>query len=283
MSTEEENSLLISRAERKLLYRKLQDELKEMQFEVPNAHSTTKIQNVFNELDSLDNSYTENIQKMNSDEILLDFTTVSLAGNVVIKCLDNMNVLKTTYDPTDFAAQITRSTSETGSSMLSNLLTLMPDARRIIRDIPKLVSINGSYNADATIVRKHTKHTKEVAPKVKLNQITNLEQEDENVNETVNLLHKKLLEKFSLNNNTPINYYKYILDRTCYGSTVQNIFYSSFLVQSGKACIEFNENSVTIKPIKKKELQELQERGNINSQFMFSITMEEWQQMCLNN
>lgn len=53
--------------------------------------------------------------------------------------------------------------------------------------------------------------------------------------------HEVLMEKYASNGQNPIKYYDYIIDTEDFGSTIENMFYFSFLIRDGRAEIDLSK------------------------------------------
>ena len=81
----------------------------------------------------------------------------------------------------------------------------------------------------------------------------------------------------------PICYFSFVLDPSSFGKTVENMFYTSFLIKEAKAKIYFkevddsNKTLPVIIPLKRRK----HEDGNSNNlddrkQLLMTISIEEW-------
>ena len=84
----------------------------------------------------------------------------------------------------------------------------------------------------------------------------------------------------------PICYFSFILDPTSFGATVENMFYSSFLIKEGKAKIFFKEMDENdeqlpyIIPLKKRKDNEgTSNKMDSKKQLLMSISVEEWNRL----
>ena len=71
----------------------------------------------------------------------------------------------------------------------------------------------------------------------------------------VKQVYRRLVEQWRGNGKRPIDYFRFVLDPTCFGATVEAMFHLSFLVKEGKVRVEAEEDSLpTVAPIPKKEV-----------------------------
>ena len=124
-----------------------------------------------------------------------------------------------------------------------NLLKLLPDARKIIHDVPRFCSLYGTFEPPKPKVlreKKQQQQERENVEKKTLTQVKNVE-ETPGSSEIVTNLLKLLVDVYSNNNNTPVDYYKFVIDNSSFSSTVENMFYFSFLVRDGKVKLSLGE------------------------------------------
>lgn len=111
-----------------------------------------------------------------------------------------------------------------------------------------------------------------------MEKVVTLQQEEQNIDETVAFLQKVLNEEYAKNNNCPIKYYDYVTDKSSFSKTVENIFHCAFLARDGKVQLALDENSTAIiSPVSKKELKRFRAQNLNSTQIITSITMEDWQ------
>lgn len=130
-----------------------------------------------------------------------------------------------------------------------NLLKLLPDARNIIRDGPRFCSLYGTFQPPNPKVLKERKQQQQEIEKVEKKMLTRVENTNDAVgtSEIVTNLLKNLVDVYSNNNNKPIDYYQFIIDKSSFSSTVENMFYFSFLVRDGKVKLSLGEYNFGVK------------------------------------
>lgn len=117
----------------------------------------------------------------------------------------------------------------------------MNDANNIISQIPKFAFVVGAFDPTQLPIPKQKVHNRKEQPeklqKKRLENIASVDKE-QSIEETVNFLLKVLQQEFAKNANQPINYYNYVIDTNSFASTVENMFYCSFLIRNGTAAMD---------------------------------------------
>lgn len=121
---------------------------------------------------------------------------------------------------------------------------LLDDARAIINDVPKFEFLYGAF--DPTVVpepkqkKQRQRQAQEKLEKKQPERIQTVASEEDSIEQTVNFLERVLREECEKNGDQPISYFKYIVDSEDFCATVENNFYSAFLIRDGKARLIFN-------------------------------------------
>jgi len=88
---------------------------------------------------------------------------------------------------------------------------------------------------------------------------------------------KSLVSCWKEADKTPINLFKFIINPSCFGSTVENIFHASFLIKEGKAMVTIGEEGQPcIVPVGRKRQVSGEE---IKSQVVMNIGMADWERL----
>ena len=90
---------------------------------------------------------------------------------------------------------------------------------------------------------------------------------------------KCLVLKFRENNNQPINYFEFVINPQCFGTSVENMFHVSFLIKEGKCGISIcpDTGAPLIRPLSAKQLEKLQRENNdMRNQVVLSFNMGDW-------
>lgn len=121
----------------------------------------------------------------------------------------------------------------------TNWLNLLKVARDTISDIPVFAFLHGTFNPivlpESRQRKKRTHHeVQEKATKKQPEKVIN-EDVEKGMDNRVNFFDKILKEEFSKNNEKSLSYDNFVIDSKSFTYTVENIFYTSFLVRDGKA------------------------------------------------
>jgi len=78
----------------------------------------------------------------------------------------------------------------------------------------------------------------------------------------------------------PVNYFKFVMHPTCFGTSIENIFHVSFLVKEGKADISLCEKTglPMIKPLSKRKGEK---DGESKNQVVMNMNMEDWERIVM--
>lgn len=90
---------------------------------------------------------------------------------------------------------------------------------------------------------------------------------------------RSLVRKFKENQQQPINYFKFVINPKCFGTSVENMFHVSFLVKEGKCGITIcsDTGAPLIHPLAAKQLEKLQkENDDRRNQVVLSFNMNDW-------
>uniref|UniRef100_A0A1Y1N8M7 Non-structural maintenance of chromosomes element 4 n=1 Tax=Photinus pyralis TaxID=7054 RepID=A0A1Y1N8M7_PHOPY len=216
------------------------------------------------------------------DETLLQHVVLSTAGGLLVKCIENVDIFTSTYEPTEFASKIIDEIKETENFKPSDLLNLLDDARKTIPSVSDYSFLYGTFDPTKLPEPKQKKErskreAQESVQKTQLERVHNLQKDEEGVDDTVNFIANVLSLKYKENNNNPIAYFDFVIDSEDFGATIENIFYTSFLVRDGKAKLNSEGNIPFIEPVRKSNLKAFRGSGGKNSQMIPSITMDDWE------
>jgi len=221
-----------------------------------------------------------------ADETLLESVVLSSASGIVVKCIESLDIFTSTYEPAEFASKLLNGlkNSEEGEFRDEDWLNILDDACSIVPEVPNFSFLYGSFDPTKIPEPKQRKERKrdaqERVEKKQLQRIHNLEQDEEGVDDTVNFLGNVLRNEYEQNNSQPIFYFDFVVDSDNFGATVENIFYTSFLIRDGKAKLNVDNSGIpTLQPMHKRELKAFRQEGGINTQVITSITMEDWEEL----
>jgi len=91
---------------------------------------------------------------------------------------------------------------------------------------------------------------------------------------------KCLVRKFKENNRMPINYFKFVINPNCFGSSIENMFHVSFLIKDGRASVQICQDTgiPVIAPIGQKQMQ-TQRQEHSKNQVVLSFNMCDWNKL----
>ncbi|XP_050312219.1 non-structural maintenance of chromosomes element 4 homolog A isoform X2 [Anthonomus grandis grandis] len=247
--------------QRKCYYRTLLNKAEEIQeADSVGLQTVTEVGQILREVNqlNLDVEFEERVG--NADETLLDCLVLSSASGILKRCIETVDVFTSTYDPREFGDKILahiqhdpENDEEPNPGMFALLLQ---EARNAIPRVAQFVNIYGSYDLNNLPRPKEKKErvkvVKEKLQKKQPEKVRNLEKEEEGIEETVKVLYDVLQEGYLDNDEQAISYYDYIIDTDSYGTTIENMFYFSFLIRDGKAHLELAILKNVEKPAKER-------------------------------
>ena len=109
-------------------------------------------------------------------------------------------------------------------------------------------------------------------------------QTEKTVNQTVQIVAhvlKCLVLKWKDNGKNPLNYFKFVINPACFGSSIENMFHVSFLIKEGKAEISICPDSgePLLQPVTKQQQTQTQDDSEDDvpkNQVVMSFSMLEW-------
>lgn len=120
-----------------------------------------------------------------------------------------------------------------------DFLKLLSDARSVINEVPCYGFLYGSFDPSVLPEPKPQKQRQQAerkkAEKKRLENVVAGSTEEASVEAVVGHLKQVLQEEFANNNMEPIGYYEYVVDTDSFATTVENMFYFSFLIRNGVA------------------------------------------------
>lgn len=249
-------------------------------------NAVIEVNQVLQGLDVLEKTYSVHKRLENSDETILDVKLLNSASSVVNKALDSVTSFQSNvYDPREFAEKIISKCNENEDDFHeSSLLNLLEDAKTIYHKVPIFASLYGTYTLNKEQIIKKSKpriekQSQKTVVKKTLLKVKNVKEDEQSIDDIVDFLLEVLKLNYEKNNNQPILYYRYVIDTDDFGKTVENIFYTSFLIRDGKAKLNLDDNDEpTLEPIHKKYLKAFRNSKGHNIQMISSITMEKWRE-----
>lgn len=256
---------------------------------------------ILQEVNALDQDWhiEDNVNKI--EDTLTDSQVLSTASAILVKCIKAVQTADSTYEATEFAEKIRNSIGnrEEEINQKTDWFKLLEDARHIVLEIPQYAFTYGTFDItkvpEPKVKKQKTRDAPEQLVKKRLENIVSVEKEEAGINEIVAFLQKVLQSEYIKNNRQPINYYKYVIDTSSFATTVENMFYCSFLIRNGTAAMAVGmllyffyminivvlhvdeSGQPSIKPVSKNRLTTFREEGGKNIQMIASISMEEWE------
>ena len=90
---------------------------------------------------------------------------------------------------------------------------------------------------------------------------------------------KALVTKWRENQQQPLNYFKFVINPECFGTSVENMFHVSFLVKEGKCGVSVcpDTGAPLIQPLSARQLEKFQrENDDRKNQVVLSFNMSDW-------
>ncbi|KAL3278743.1 hypothetical protein HHI36_016271 [Cryptolaemus montrouzieri] len=206
---------------------------------------------------------------------------LSSSSSILVKCINAVDIATANYEPTEFCESLSNLLKGDDEEYCpTHLLKLLNESRVVIPEISPYENVYGSYelNKIQPVPKKPVKTViKEKFTKKVLEKVATVDKSEEGIDEIVKGLYAVLMEEYTKNNEQPINYYDYVINTEDFTSTIENMFYCSFLIRDGKARIDLDGDKPTIEPITKKEMKKFREEGGVNSQIITTITMDDWE------
>lgn len=125
----------------------------------------------------------------------------------------------------------------------TNWSLLLKEALTLINDVPQFPFLYGAFDPAHTPEPKQRKQRvrepQEKHTKKQLERVQIVSKEEEGIEDTVNFLERVLKQEYESNGKNPISYMRFIVDSDDFSATVENNFYSAFLIRDGKAKLSF--------------------------------------------
>ena len=105
-----------------------------------------------------------------------------------------------------------------------------------------------------------------------------------NANQTdviVSHVFKCAVTQFKINNKQPFNYFKFVINPECFGTSVENMFHVSFLIKEGKVGISIcgETGDPLLHPLTSKQMTERRTQNDPKNQVVLSFSQSEWSQL----
>lgn len=277
-----ENNCTRTPHERKLAYRSLLDQMENIEeSEELTLNNLTVVGEILSQATVLDSETDK--EQIDQQEIVLDSKVLLPASTFVRKYIDAFNVSHQSYEPKEFAEKIKKYLQRNEDEEYQNnyILRLMEEAKKLIYEVPKYRSMYGSYDLhnlpEPKQKKQRVKIVKETLEKKQPEKLTQLEKEEDGIDEIVTALYNILLDASKRNGGQPINYYDYVIDGDSFSNTVENMFYVAFLIRDGKAEFSLGENGTPlIKPMSKNHLEAFKKAKEQHFQVITCVSQQRW-------
>ncbi|KAF7284314.1 EP300-interacting inhibitor of differentiation 3-like isoform X2 [Rhynchophorus ferrugineus] len=242
-----------------------------------------EISDILQKVDALNSEIDIKERGGNAHETLLDCYVLTSASSILKRCIQTVNISTTPYISSEFSLGIISSIKNDGKNFKPmNYMKVFKSAKDLPPCIKHCSSVYGLYDPNNLPKPKQKKQKEkieqEIIQKKAPENILIAENEEEGIEGIVMVFFEVLKNAYAKNNQSPINYYDYIID-TSYSKTIENMFYFAFLVRDGKAFLDLNVKGIpVIKPMSSKELTSFRDEGGKNTQLISSISMDIWEE-----
>ncbi|XP_063911718.1 non-structural maintenance of chromosomes element 4 homolog A-like [Zophobas morio] len=274
---------LTTTQDRKLYYQELLNKVEDISENADLGLETAEeIGEIISETNVLETEYDISKRYQYAEETLLDSMVLSSASGILVKCIESLDVNAESYIPAEFASNIMSYCNQDGEFEADDLLKLLPDVNHLIPQAPEYNFVYGTYDLynlpQPKQKKERQKQQKDKFERKVPEKVTNLQSEEQGIEEIIKVLYDVLTECYERNNEESIKYYDYVIDTDSFTNTVDNIFHCAFLIREGRAHLDLdNRGTPYIKPIKKRQLKQFRDEGGVNSQFISAITVSEWE------
>jgi len=110
--------------------------------------------------------------------------------------------------------------------------------------------------------------------------ITNIQREEGDIDEGGNGMYEKLLSSWMEAGKVPVEYFRFVLDPNCFGTSVENMFHFSFLVKDGRVKLEVDSSTKLpmVSPVEDIN-DNLEKQSFENQAVVIKFSMEDWRRM----
>ncbi|KAF5293004.1 hypothetical protein FQA39_LY13773 [Lamprigera yunnana] len=217
-----------------------------------------------------------------TEETLLQSYVVSHSSSVIMKCAENNDIFSVNYEPEEFVTKLLEKISNSDAPASRDWLNILDDARDIVPSSINFSSLYGWFDPTKVPEPKVRKERakREAQGKVQKPQIENvcnLKKNEDGTDDSVNFIANILVKEYEKNNFKPIYYFDFVIDSENFTRTVENMFYTSFLFNDGKAKLDFVNEIPVIQPVHKRDLEKFTKTKGQNTQMILSFTMDDWE------
>ncbi|XP_065226323.1 non-structural maintenance of chromosomes element 4 homolog A-like [Planococcus citri] len=241
--------------------------------ELTSAH-LNKIKDIWERQDDL---VSQNDKDFTMQEVLLDLEVLEKTGSTLGHYIKTVKANTNAFSLSDFADKLNDKFLQNGKhDWLASSETAIP----IINRLPGFPLLLGTFQPNAPFVmpekkRKASSRQKDVVvAKQKAENVVMTEKNNDSIDAKVNFVTKNLKRCFKENGKRPIPLYDFIIHPTNFTTTVENIFYLSFVIRDGLGLIEVFDDDLFISPMEREE--HAAKNKTTKKQFIFNITMQQW-------
>lgn len=214
----------------------------------------------------------------NQDIIVLDSEAMNMSSKILQAYKTCVTTIVSTYDANDFAERLVKYIQNE-----SNNETETVDWSILETEVTKHFRAELHYSSFLGALDPLEKQqiTKQRAPIVRQpkavvkrpEKTVTVEKQGESIEFTVKIY--KLISRQFKNNRQPIDYFKFVLDPTDFGKTVENILQIAFLVRDQYVEIKDLNGILVMEPVKNKKAEgSTAKRPSIQN--IFYLNMEQW-------
>lgn len=154
-------------------------------------------------------------------------------------------------------------------------------AAPLFKSSPKFDFLLGPLVIEVALPKERQARKKASGPSgevVKLKQIEKVEEQEEATTKEVERI-RKLLVKCTNKGETSICFFRFIINPSSFGQTIENLFHISFLIKDGKAIVEIDGDGLPILNIHKEYQEGQTEEIVTRKQVIMPLCIEDWEEI----
>lgn len=226
----------------------------------------------------------------------LDSTAILTISNFARQQADNLNTDFVRFEPVEFAEKLVSFIQRENSVPSGSRVRIPPDGwknlgaagQKLFSKNPPFHFMAGSFDRDVKLRQrikdpsnreKDNVADKETIPK-KIQSFEDNGGKNEATTAEVERVLDILWKLYRETDENAICFFEFVLNPQSFGQTIENIFYTSFLVKDGLARVSLDEDSLPlIEPVENAEEKGKQQQKSKNHQTILSITPAEWKEL----
>jgi len=262
-------------------YRKLMDDIvdnEDNMIETENNHHV-----LLQYLQNNDELY-DNVEA--PQEAVMDAHVVKHLSRLCRKQAEQMSTNINVFKAEEYAEKLKASMNVEQSLDKRKWILLGEQVKTMFRRTPPLTFMFGSLDTSPPEPKEKKQREMKAKQATKLSQLketqaavmTETEKSVSQTDQMVSHVFKCLVLKWKENDKRPLNYFKFVINPKCFGTSVENIFHVSFLVKEGKVGITLDSGLgyPVIEPVSKQKVAESQHDDLPRNQVVMSICMKDW-------